>query len=721
MFESVSLSKTPAPEPYMDFEYLRNYGISLLEEWASSSWTDFNTHDPGVTILEQVCYVLTDLMYRTQLPMEALLANSDNTEQGDQSLYGLHGAAAILSSNPVTEIDWRKKIIDIEGVQNAWVEPVFNPTPALHFHNEKRQIMQQAGALGETEPLNLRGIYRVVVERSSISERDSVDLQDAIYECVHAHRGLGEDFDAITVLAQQDVQLHSVIDVGDVTDVENLLADIYLAVQQYFSPSIPFYSLAQMLSEGYSAEDIYEGPGLTKGFIKDEDLLRTQRKLELRTSDILHELMNLAGVRGIKSLSLASYSQREQWVLPLADDKTPRLDITHSHIKLVKNNIEIELDHQRVEALFIAKQRKALTRETLIQESFNGQLERNTKANSFNDPLALQENIEHYISMMHQFPDNYGINAQGLATDASPQRRAQAKQLKAYLLLVEQLLANQFSQLAHAKDLLSWNTTREESYFSQLIEDTSLNLHELYQKASGAQAQRLSEITRSALSHAENTTAGSDAANALRHNQFLDHLLARVAENFTEYSLTLNSTINSAQTSVSREDEQAQYTLLKKLIEDKQAFLQQYPYISAARGSGFNYLLPKGERNLSGLEWRLRHKLGITQSEETFLLIEHILLRPMADDRDQQTPLLGKSIVKDPYSLQVTFVFPNDIARYQSEQFQHHVQQLVREETPAHLSVNIKWLANEDFDQVRTVYERWLAKRQAFWRRQTQG
>ena len=27
-------------------------------------WTDHNTHDPGITVLEALCYVLTDLQYR---------------------------------------------------------------------------------------------------------------------------------------------------------------------------------------------------------------------------------------------------------------------------------------------------------------------------------------------------------------------------------------------------------------------------------------------------------------------------------------------------------------------------------------------------------------------------------------------------------------------------------------------------------------------------------
>src|SRR6185436_13771689 len=53
-----------------------------------------------------------------------------------------------------------------------------------------------------------------------------------------------------------------------------------------------------------------------------------------------------------------------------------------------------------------------------------------------------------YRSVQEQFPMTYGIGPAGLPQSASRERRAQAKQLKAYLLFYDQLLANYFTQLA---------------------------------------------------------------------------------------------------------------------------------------------------------------------------------------------------------------------------------------------------------------------------------
>ena len=44
----------------IDFVRLRELGIQRLEQLATGQWTDFNTHDPGITILEALCYAITD-------------------------------------------------------------------------------------------------------------------------------------------------------------------------------------------------------------------------------------------------------------------------------------------------------------------------------------------------------------------------------------------------------------------------------------------------------------------------------------------------------------------------------------------------------------------------------------------------------------------------------------------------------------------------------------
>ena len=63
----LTLTTAPLEHPAMDYAFLRQEGIRHLERLAGPLWTDFNAHDPGITILEQLCYALTDLAYRNKL------------------------------------------------------------------------------------------------------------------------------------------------------------------------------------------------------------------------------------------------------------------------------------------------------------------------------------------------------------------------------------------------------------------------------------------------------------------------------------------------------------------------------------------------------------------------------------------------------------------------------------------------------------------------------
>lgn len=114
---SKAISKARPGHPSLDFDLLRAEGIRHLENFATELWTDYNTHDPGITLLELLCYGITDLGYRTRmLPVEDLMANPPGNNS--QPWFT---AADVLPGSPVTALDYRKLMIDVEGVKNAWI------------------------------------------------------------------------------------------------------------------------------------------------------------------------------------------------------------------------------------------------------------------------------------------------------------------------------------------------------------------------------------------------------------------------------------------------------------------------------------------------------------------------------------------------------------------------------------------------------------------------
>ena len=100
-----------------NYAFLREAGRNYIEELGSDLWTDYNEHDPGITILEALCYAITELGYRTDFSMQDLLTDADGKISPAQTLYT---AKKILTQSPLNIDDYRKLLIDIAGVHNAW-------------------------------------------------------------------------------------------------------------------------------------------------------------------------------------------------------------------------------------------------------------------------------------------------------------------------------------------------------------------------------------------------------------------------------------------------------------------------------------------------------------------------------------------------------------------------------------------------------------------------
>ena len=52
MNSSDTLNKANKLNPAEDYNKLRREGILNIEKLAGNVWTDYNTHDPGITMLE---------------------------------------------------------------------------------------------------------------------------------------------------------------------------------------------------------------------------------------------------------------------------------------------------------------------------------------------------------------------------------------------------------------------------------------------------------------------------------------------------------------------------------------------------------------------------------------------------------------------------------------------------------------------------------------------
>jgi len=692
----LTISSESFEHPAMDYAFLREQGIRLLEKLGGGHWTDFNTHDPGITILEQVCYALTDLAYRIDYDIKDLLASN-----GGDLYESLYSPAEILAINPVTLTDIRKLVIDVPGVKNAWIERVDEPAPALEYDPSDAGIYLHLSTsrYDQREPLALRGLYRVQIEKDAGSNLDSNAVLRNVNSRLQACRLLGEDFIyPKDTVPSQGILVNARIEIGLVEDPELLLAKICLALAEFISPHIKFYTLEEMLKKGKSMDEAMSGPVLQHGFIDDAELERFDRRISIRTSDLIQEILDVEGAVAVNKIQIKSGNICDNWYLEVKDGFAPFFDVESSlpKVQLVRDGVGVNTNPERVLER-IKKMRPSAHTEPLPESQRDMRL-----------PPGRDREVSHYDSIQHQFPATYGIGALGLPESASPQRKAQAKQLKAYLMFFDQILANYFAQLGNLKELFSFYSPTSPTHFSQVVEDEELGLAEIRANDREAHAANLQKDTE-------------DPQTALeRKNRFLNHLLARFAEGFTGYSLLQDASLNEAD-----------------LIDDKQLFLQEYRDIGHLRGTGFDYTRPAREQeNRSGLERRICRKLGIpvkltsladmdgTSKGEFHLLehiylLEHILLRPRDADREQyyQTSnaadwqvgaLLAQVQRSDPYSHQISFILPDWIELFKDTGFFNLISKTLREETPAHLRVYIHWLDQEKMLAFESARRDWL-------------
>lgn len=584
MLLQAKISPLPPADPALDQGRLSAIGLESVRRLSRLSWTDHNTHDPGITTLELLAYALTDLAYRARFPIEDLLAAPENNAAEMAKLF--ESAGSILPGMPVTEADYRKLLIDLPGVKNAWLHPV----PKTLYADPAQGTLAAKPTGSKTErPIEVRGRYRVLLDY--MDDKDSAELrQDVdreVLATLHANRALCTDFVGIDRVAMQFFSLCAEIDLQPDADADLVAADIAFAVDRFLAPPVLNYTLDEMRARRrtdgsrWSIPEIFAGPRLKNGFIDDEELEAAGLRSEVRLSDVIGVIMDIPGVVAIRDILLNALDSAGQavepadkWRLPVPPGMQPRLSATRGRLVFYKRNLPIPPSAERV-AQLLDDLRRA---ERLKLE--DGRLE------DLPIPLGRYRKPESYRSFQTHFPATYGISESGLPPGASAQRAAQALQFKAWLLFFDQMMANYQSQLAHVRDLFSTRPELAQSYFSQLV-DSFPDWEKVY--GAGFDADQLGEIVEPVGSGLE------------RRNRFLDHLLARYAEDFQEYTAVMQARFGMGPA---------------QAASAKCVFLDDYPRLGGQRGQAYNAALQDQSElwnsdNVSGFERRIARLLDI--------------------------------------------------------------------------------------------------------------
>ncbi|MEM8487072.1 MAG: hypothetical protein AAF564_16080 [Bacteroidota bacterium] len=458
----------------LNFEVLRNIGLEQIRNLSGENWTDHNLHDPGITILEVLAYAMLDHGYRTGHKIEDLFARDASSDPSERLYYT---AAEALGNNPVTVNDYRKLLLDIPGVRNAWLDVAEETSPALFLSCENADVQLKPVSPEESndertqdKKLFLNGLYTVSLELDTIRRQDQTGTHDdnslstdrilgEVRRTLFAHRNLSEDFVKIRVLQDEQIAFCAAIELDPGEIPEDVLTDMFVRLRDWLSPDPVFYTLQQLVAKGKTIEEIFEGRPLSPdshGFVDLEELdaARPDRDV-LYASDfyrvMLGESQPEAGpaIRAIRGLKLVNYingivqSKGEPWCLPLKEGYRPILDASRCDILCLKEGIPVSFDKEVVANR--VRERLSNTRKKKLRPY---ELDRMA-------PEGIRRDLASYVSIQHDLPVVYGVGNDGLPDTVSATRKAQAFQLKGYLLFFDQLLANYLAQLTQVRQFFA--------------------------------------------------------------------------------------------------------------------------------------------------------------------------------------------------------------------------------------------------------------------------
>ncbi|XXX81626.1 hypothetical protein WMF30_22985 [Sorangium sp. So ce134] len=699
MLHQLTLPKPTRAEPELDHQHLQALGLEHVRRLARRIWTDHNVHDPGITTLELLCYALTDLGYRASFPIEDLLASETGNAEGMREQF--FTARQILPGRPLTLLDYRKLLIDLAGVKNAWVVP---HERALYADPAAGTLSTEVPATPGAREVKVRGLYRVLVElMDDVAPEDAEGVLAAASQRLHANRNLCEDFVDVAPIETQSFLVCAELELAPGAPVAAVHAEVLFRIQQYLAPPVSNYGLGEMLerrrADGsrFTMEEIFDGPLLDHGFIDDEELAQADLRAEIRLSDVISLVMDIEGVRAVRDIVInpegATAPLPDRWRVPVLPGRRPALDRARSRLVLYKRGVPVSAPPGEVTSRYDALASAARVKQETPRED------------DAPIPLGSHRRAGRYHSFQNHYPAIYGLGEQGLPAGAGAARRAQARQLKAYLLFFDQIMANYCAQLARVKELFSTDPELRRTYFYQAV-DSFAEWEQIYD---------VPDVVQTIQDEIEDPAVVLD-----RRSRFLDHLIARFAERFHDYVAVMTSAFGASP---------------EGLLRAKCEFLRSYPAISADRGLAYDASLrAPGDvwdtANVSGLEKRLARLLGLPdasrrdlgaggedEGQEGMLLIENLLLR----QRDFEAPWLPicadprctDCSGDDPYSYRIHVVLPAYAGRFRNMEFRRYAEEVIRQETPAHVLPKICWVDRDAMIALETAYRAWLEARAA--------
>lgn len=643
--EPAVIARGPPADPALDFEALKAEAIALVQDYAGKGWTDYNAHDPGVTILEQLCYALTDLVYRAKLPIADLLAGPDGAIA--RSRFGPHPPWRALSAPPVTVADFRRLLLDrVPGLGNVWLTPrALGAGSADGLHDIR---IHAAPALP--------GVHREAPPR----ERR---LAGRVRRLFVRHRPLCEDIGSLRVLRPLRTRVGATVHLDRGARPEAVMAEAVYRLALTLAPE-PHRRDLSALAPGTRPAALFVGPLARNGLLPPSALADKPATIALKA--LVERIADIPGVSGVRDARL--------WAEGIGDCAEGRFTLDDHHIASLDAGLEdgdLALELSRGGRPCAVDRDEVLRR---LQRLWERHRQRHPMRAAYRAkwpmPKGKPRALTAFSPLAGQFPRVYGL---GDGND--PPADAAAGQLLGFIAIFEMLMVDYCDRLAGVRPLMAGRPA------------SGLRLD------SAAFRDRIPALRH--LGMAE-TPDDDDVFDRLgmpldERENLLDFLLALYGEDGLEIPLPPPLRHGS--------DAAARHR-----IGVKHALLGHVAALARRRGRGFDYRgRPKANRP-AGVELRTRILLGghdrsKGRRRRRIVFVEHMMLRPRTEERLR--------IEDFRYGLAVSAVIGLGGEAAGDGDYRRQLIAAIRAAVPAHIALHVHFVDRRRWRRFRRLHRLW--------------
>ena len=271
------------------YTQLQEKALAKIQELAGELWTDYNEHDPGVTVLDILNYALWETDYRLGFDLQDYLtAEGQGFSPGEHALFP---PSEVFPVNPVTTTDYRKLFIaGIEGLSDIQVV----------VHRES-------------------GIYDFVLDAGPEADmKRKREILKEVYRLFHAHRNLCENVGEVSFLTYELLQLHAEIEIDETEDANRMMACLYFEVREFLGAGVRFCRVDELLAKGMPIDEILEGP-IQQRMVIDEASMCTGRMVY----DVLSLYQRLKAMPGIHQVISLGFMENGRMLKQFIHRKSP--------------------------------------------------------------------------------------------------------------------------------------------------------------------------------------------------------------------------------------------------------------------------------------------------------------------------------------------------------------------------------------------------------------